>query len=396
MPTSRATLPILLVLASLTVAVGALIAPNLPKIAAAFADTPGADLQSRLVLTLPALFIALGAGPAGWSTDRIGRRPTLLATLVLYVAAGSAGLWVTTLSALLASRAVLGLAVAGVSTVSSAMLADLYEGPARQRAIGLQSVVMSGGGIAYATVGGMLGAEGWRAPFAVYLAAALLLPLTWWAVPEPRLDHDAARRDDRTAPWGTLLLLDALGSLGMCLFYLVPAQIAFLLQGRLGLGPESSGLAIAACTLPSLLIAVMFRRLVTTFDHRALLVATFAFVAPGFFGISVAPTLPALLLALFVAGCGFGLLIPNLGLWQSELAPATQRGRVLGLMTLGFFSGQFSSPLLVHQLGDTLDDLVLAYQIGSAAAATAAIFVLAVWKLAPRALPLTLDAAPPQ
>ena len=57
--------PILLFLASLTVISGAAISPALPQMHAAFKDLPQADFLVRLVLTIPALFIAILAPLAG-------------------------------------------------------------------------------------------------------------------------------------------------------------------------------------------------------------------------------------------------------------------------------------------------------------------------------------------
>ena len=81
----------LLVVSTMTVMAGATISPALPTIRQAFADVPDADVWVRLVLTLPALFTALGAPLAGWLTDRVGRRPVLLTSMVLYGLGGAGG-----------------------------------------------------------------------------------------------------------------------------------------------------------------------------------------------------------------------------------------------------------------------------------------------------------------
>jgi MFS family permease len=60
----------LLVASTLTVMAGAIIAPALPQISKEFSDVPGAELLSRLVLTLPALFMGILAPLAGYFTDK--------------------------------------------------------------------------------------------------------------------------------------------------------------------------------------------------------------------------------------------------------------------------------------------------------------------------------------
>ncbi|HHP7243970.1 MAG TPA: hypothetical protein ACFE0H_04710 [Elainellaceae cyanobacterium] len=70
------TLPVkvtLLLLSTLTVMAGATIAPSLPSMQAVFADTANVEYLVRLVLTIPALFIALGAPIVDVLIDRLGR-----------------------------------------------------------------------------------------------------------------------------------------------------------------------------------------------------------------------------------------------------------------------------------------------------------------------------------
>src|SRR5690606_32866450 len=69
----------LLLASALTIMAGATIAPALPAIETVFAAEPDAALLTRLVLTAPALAIAICAPFAGGLADRIGRRPVLLA-----------------------------------------------------------------------------------------------------------------------------------------------------------------------------------------------------------------------------------------------------------------------------------------------------------------------------
>ncbi len=107
----------ILAAASLTVMAGATIAPGLPGLQAHFAYVPNAEVLSCVLLTTHGLTIALLAPLGGLLIDRVGGRPMLVAAAMLYGAAGTAGLWLDDLIALLASRAFLGMAVAVTMTV---------------------------------------------------------------------------------------------------------------------------------------------------------------------------------------------------------------------------------------------------------------------------------------
>ncbi len=240
-PTGRGLRAALLVAASLTVMSGATISPGLPGMRAHFEGTPGADILVRLVLTMPALFIALCAPFAGFLIERAGRLRVLVAGALLYAAAGTAGLWVETLPALLASRALLGLSVAAVMTTATTLVGDYFAGPERARFLGVQSAFMGLGGLVFVTGGGLAAEIGWRAPFAIYLAA-LAVPLLARAylfepaAPAPRVAGaapDAMPRQVR----GVLVA----GFVTMLAFYLVPVQLPFLLARDSGAARSVDG-----------------------------------------------------------------------------------------------------------------------------------------------------------
>jgi MFS family permease len=90
-PNSPLVKATLLLTSTLTVMAGATIAPSLPGMQEHFADVPNAEYWVKLILTIPALFIVIGAPIAGIMVDRIGRKPLLAAAVLLYGVAGSSG-----------------------------------------------------------------------------------------------------------------------------------------------------------------------------------------------------------------------------------------------------------------------------------------------------------------
>lgn len=180
----------LLVTSTLTVMAGAIIAPSLPAMQEHFATVPNVDFWVRLVLTMPALFIVIGAPFAGMIIDRFGRKWLLVIGAILYGLAGSAGYILPSLTALLVSRALLGLAVAGVMTSVTTLIADYYDGPSRAQILGFQAAFMGLGGTIFLTTGGFLADLDWRNPFLIYLFAFMILPFIITALFEPSRSRD--------------------------------------------------------------------------------------------------------------------------------------------------------------------------------------------------------------
>lgn len=82
----------LLFVATLTIMAGTTVAPSLPAIEQSFLSTPDVEIMSRMVLTLPSVFVALCAPIAGVLADRFGRKRLLLGAILLYSLSGISGL----------------------------------------------------------------------------------------------------------------------------------------------------------------------------------------------------------------------------------------------------------------------------------------------------------------
>jgi MFS family permease len=93
-----------------------LIAPNLPAIQQTFASEPNIAVLAPIALTIPALMIAIFSAPAGFLADRLGRRQVLIGSLFVYLIAGTAPALLNSIGAIIAARAVVGLAEAAIVT----------------------------------------------------------------------------------------------------------------------------------------------------------------------------------------------------------------------------------------------------------------------------------------
>jgi MFS family permease len=353
----------LLFVSTLTIMSGATISASLPGIAARFADVENVALLSRLVLTLPAVFIALFSPVAGFLVDRFGRKPLLVASLGLFAVAGASGLFLETLPGLLVGRAVLGLAVGGIMTATTALVGDFFQGPARDRYMGLQQAFVGIGGTIFLTGGGVLAEIHWRGPFLVYLVAILLLPAALIFLPEPGRTRIAA-----SAAGGGKLGVRAIGLLGvlflaaivnMIAFYMIPTQLPFYLKHMGFAAPSLAGAAIGAGQLVGVLSSLIFAPV----RRRIGLMGVFAlgFVSSGlsFLLLSGAESYASVIAAMAVSGICMGTIMPNFAASAMLLAPPALRGRISGLLVSSIFTGQFLSPIVSQPL-------ITAYGYGAA------------------------------
>ncbi|MDZ5699089.1 MFS transporter [Chelativorans sp. M5D2P16] len=344
----------ILFLAALTIMAGATISPALPAIESHFSDSPQAAILTRLVLTVPALFIALSAPFAGVLADRYGRRPVAIAAVVLYGLAGSSGLVADSLPGLLIGRALLGVAVAGVMTVATALVGDFFSGAGRDRFMGLQAAFIGMGGLVFLTGGGLLAELHWRAPFLIYAIAFGLLPAIALFIPEPVLDRRPDTASPRAASAGLftipLMAVFVAAVLNSIVFYLMPTQLPFHLRELGTAAPILAGMALGLMTLASALMSFYYGRVRRHVSVAGVFAVGFALLAGGLGIVALAEDYTAVLPGALLAGCAIGLVMPNLNSAAMGLADERHRGRVAGMLTASIFFGQFISPLISQPL----------------------------------------------
>ncbi|MBT2387152.1 MFS transporter [Streptomyces sp. ISL-11] len=391
---SRPILLTLLLASMLTTMAGAIIAPSLPAMEKHFSAVDNSAFLVRMVLTVPALMIALGAPFVGTLVDRVGRKPVLTASVALFGLAGGSGLLLDNLYAILAGRLLLGVAVAGIMTATTTLVTDYYPGQARSRVLGLQAGFMGFGGVAFLSLGGVLADLTWRGPFAIYLVAVPLTALVLRYVNEPPAAPAPQATDGRraTARFPALAYgIYALVLISQIIFYTVPSQLPFYLKDIGGIGASGAGLAIALMSLANALVGLNYGRINQRFAFKPVAIATFTLLATGFAAIGASSSLPLVLLGLVIVGSGIGLLIPNLNTWLASRTPAALRGRVLGGVTSCLFLGQFLSPALTQPMTGPIgiDGVYLA------TAALAALVVAALLLLRTPAAPAPRPATAP-
>ncbi|HEY9767776.1 MAG TPA: MFS transporter [Coleofasciculaceae cyanobacterium] len=341
----------LLLTSTLTVMSGATIAPSLPAMQEYFAVVENSELLVRLVLTLPALFIAFGGLFAGQLVDRIGRKPLLIASTLIYGIAGASGFVLNSLWTILIGRALLGLAVAGIMTGVTTLIADYYLGQKRADFMGLQAAFMGLGGVVFLSVGGFIADLNWRFPFLIYWSAwpIMLAIATTLFEPNRQVNNqnkDSLKVNQSNMPIGVLAMIYGVALFYMVAFYLIPVQLPFYLKNLSNASASASGLAIAAFTLASSIASLRYGSIKQRLGFVSIVVAAFAIAAMGYVIIGFAGSYNLVLLGLIVAGLGFGLLMPNLNVWLASIIPDSLRGRALGGLTTFFFLGQFLSPVV--------------------------------------------------
>jgi MFS family permease len=354
----------LLLVSSLTIMSMITISASLPDMTKTFELQPNGAALVKLSLSFPGIFIALSAIVAGIIIDKIGRLKLLGAALIFYAIGGTSGYYLDDIYLILAGRALLGICVGITMTIVTTLVADYYQGKARQKFAGLQIAIMSIGGIIFVTLGGVLADIGWRVPFLLYLFSLLILPATYLFLKEPVASIKDQKTLEHNKSPAIIWLVFGNVMLIWIIFFIIPVQIPFYLKS-IGIEKNSLiGLAVASATFFSAISSFSFSRIKDILGFRQIFGIGYVFLALAFLSFAFGNSYTMVLLGMLFGGLGMGLMIPNANVWVMQLAPLEIRGREIGRLTTFWFMGQFLSPIVLLPFLDYFTQAQLFYGLG--------------------------------
>jgi DHA1 family tetracycline resistance protein-like MFS transporter len=337
-----------------------MIIPILPLYALRFQAT---EWQIGLLLASYSFMQFLASPVLGWFSDRFGRKPVLLCSLI-----GSATGYIlmadaTSLAMLFLARILAGAAGASVGT-ASAYIADITPPENRSKRIGLIGAAFGIGFVLGPAIGGLLSQWSVIAPF--WFAAVLSIlnaVLMWIVLPEP--DRHAGRQRgpvnlkqtfEQAGSWrlGIVTITYFIAIAGFAIVTVIYPQVShrrfelnqsqisfiFVMFGLIGAAIQGGGIG----------------RLVKRFGDVNLAIAGFAIMAISMMMMPLAGSVPLFLL--FTAGLAVGnsLSQPTVNAIASKGASAALQGRVLGIVQSAGSLGRVFGPVLAGFLltGDHL------------------------------------------
>lgn len=310
-----------------------------------------------------------GAPLWGAASDRVGRRPILLATLAANVAANMLLAIAGTGWLLGLSRLVSGLAAGNIST-AYAYVTDITDDHSRPRALGLLSAAFGLGFVIGPALGGLLaggGDEGnniARVAHAAAVMSAIAFVATAAILKESHgPEHRAiAKARPERAKWGEIVTRPALRDLMVLTLVVVGAvamlQSTFSVWGAesLGLSPRTLGvlfgyLGVLSVTVQGGLIGPLTRQYGAERLTRwgIVLLAISLAVTP------LASTVAQTLVPMGLYAVGSALFVPSVSTLVATKAGPEERGAVLGTFqgfsSLGRVIGPFLASIVAGPLG---------------------------------------------
>jgi DHA1 family tetracycline resistance protein-like MFS transporter len=335
-----------------------MIIPILPLYAQRFQAT---EWQIGILLASYSFMQFLASPVLGWLSDRYGRKPVLLCSLVGSAAGYLLMANAASLAILFAARILAGIAGASVGT-ASAYIADITPPEDRSKRIGLIGAAFGIGFVLGPAIGGILSHFSVIAPFWFAAILSVLNAILMWIVlPEPER-HTARQKGplmdtfEQAGSWrlGVITVTYFIAIAGFAIVTVIYPQVSlrrfelnqsqisyiFVMMGLIGAAIQGGGIG----------------RLAKRFGDASLAIIGFALMAASMMLMPFASSVPVFLLFSVGLAIGNSLSQPTVNAMASKGASAALQGRVLGVVQSAGSLGRVFGPVIAGFLltGDHL------------------------------------------
>ena len=340
-----------------------IVIPVLPKLIIALSGKTideAARVSGWLMVGYATMQFVFGPVMGGLS-DRFGRRPVLLASLLAFSVDYFAMAFAPTLAWLFAGRLVAGITGASFNT-AYAYIADVTPPEKRAANFGLIGLGFGIGFIIGPAVGGILGEYGTRLPFFVAAGLALVNAAYGWFILPESLDAEHRRGFEwrRANALGSLLHLRAQSpavlALASATFLVVFAQMAlqstwsYYTIARFGWTAGQIGWSLAAVGISAAVMqGGLLRVAIPRFGERRL-VAVGSTSAIAAYLIYAFADRGWIMYAGIAAGALSGFVYPSLQGLMSANVPRNQQGELQGAVASLFSLANIAGPAVMTQL----------------------------------------------
>ena len=312
----------------------------------------------------------------GVLADRFGRRPLILGSFAVFVAAFTGYYLAATSLAFIVIRGLAGALTAGLGPATMGLVADIAPQDERARWIGVVGGGTSAGFIVGPVVGGLLYDNwGYGPPFLASIGIALLtLLITFVAIPETHTREKRRRaalyekRAARLAPkTGTtesfmaslphpLLAFAALLFVNLSMifaWFFIDPQLPFYAFDDLGWSTAQFGAAISCYGWATLIGSLTLGQSSDRFGRKPILIIGLILHSAQYGGLMLTDVYWVIIAAFIIAGLGEALVNPALSAAYLDITPEEHRSRAMGIKTaVGSLGSLLAPALLTVFVGD--------------------------------------------
>ncbi|MBA3543549.1 MAG: MFS transporter [Chthoniobacterales bacterium] len=291
----------------------------------------------------------------GRLSDRYGRRPVLIVSLIGTAIGFLVMGWASSLSLLFVARIIDGASGGNIST-AQAYIADVSTPENRSRSMGIIGAAFGLGFTFGPMIGGIMSRISYGAPF--YFAAALAavnVVLLYFILPESLSAEYRSKPRDRARllevfkhGHGRLFgIIVATNFFAITGFAIMTTLFALFTQRHFGFDAQHTGYVFGFIGIISVIMqGGLIGRLVKMFGETNLARTGLILLAVALAFLPFVPTVPLLLAVCAAIAISNGMVTPTLNGLASQMIDRSWQGRAMGLMQAAGSMGRLIGPLL--------------------------------------------------
>lgn len=319
------------------------------------------DILTRLVLTIPAIFVMLVSPFAGMLMDKFGKLKFVLPAMIFWTFSGVSGFFLNDIYLILLSRSIFGVATAFIMTGASALLGDYYSRGGfnrREKALSWQGFYSAIVGAVFISIAGFVSSYSWRYPFLVYGLGIIIAVIAVVYLFEPHKFKNHTKSKNSTNinyHYRHFFPTYFIGFFIMVVYYISPTQLPYYIEENLGLDPKYIGVSMSVSALFYGFFSLSYKHIISFLTAKMIYLITLFLMGCSFLLLHFVHSYSAVLIALALLGMSGGVMLVNNTSYLFSICPENIRAKTYGILVSCAFLGQFTSPIisqpLVRQIG---------------------------------------------
>lgn len=344
-----------ILLSSMVILMGATaVAPALEPISEAFPSE--SSYMISLIITLPALSVALTGFGMGYLADRFGKVKIFVISLAIFTIAGISGFFLNSFETILVGRFILGIGIAGIILAINSLIGEYWGGVSRAKIIGYQTAAIGIGTLVLQTMGGALADIGWRQPFLIYLIGLPIMILCLLSVREPKHEDSMIEQDigsDAQNRNMRILFCYVVVFLEMFLMFSVPTNFSFYIT-EMGENLTMTGFLLGVMGISQAVFGLMFGKVFRKMDETDAYIVSFLSMGIGL-ALLFVPNLAVTFVSMVFVGFSLGILMPMVVGRLAIYSSRKTTGKVMGGYSAALNLGTFASSLALIPIVNATD-----------------------------------------
>lgn len=358
----------------------------LPAIGAHFPEASQTMIQN--LISIPCLVVIPVTLIVGKLMDSVSKKLLSIVGILCFLIGGFCPALTSSLTVILVLRGILGVGIGVVQCVSSALVAENFEGPERDKVQGNLTSAQMLGICVMVFAGGWLADISWNYTFYVHLVAIISLILCITCIPNVKPNQKEADKKSENSGSKQKVKLTAgswIWALTMFVLFIggqiYAIALSYIVEEK-ALGTSAqSGNAMAFFAIGGFLLGLVFGKLSGKAKNFTLFIGLIGIII-SYLVIAFAAGMPMIYLGAFIFGVSLSICMPCVIVGTAGAVDVNSSAMAISITMCAQNFAQFLCPYIVNPISEALSDGTNANQmsffLGAAITAVMAVVAL-IW-----------------